>query len=88
MAREYARAVVTSTPSFDRLPRRLVSTAWKRSMENLARVRFDVEQSARESLMVDTQARFSVIYEFVKGDLTQNIYQDLIYNENNMRPMN
>jgi hypothetical protein len=57
-------------------------------MENLARVRFDVEQSARESLMVDTQARFSVIYEFVKGDLTQNIYQDLIYNENNMRPMN
>jgi hypothetical protein len=67
MAREYARAVVTSTPSFDRLPRRLVSTAWKRSMENLARVRFDVEQSARESLMVDTQARFSVIYEFVKG---------------------
>jgi len=55
-------------------------------MTSLARVRFDVEQSARESLMVDTQARFLVIYEFVKGDLTQDIYRELIHNENNMRP--
>jgi hypothetical protein len=86
MGREHARAVVTRTSSFDKLPRRLASTAWRRSMEGLARVRFDVEQSARESLMVDTQARFSVIYEFVKGDLTQDIYRDLIHNENNMRP--
>ena len=36
--------------------------------------------------MIDAQARFSVIYEFVKGDLTQDIYRDLIHNENNMRP--
>jgi len=86
MAREHARAVVTRTTSFDKLPKKLVSTAWKRSMEGLARVRFDVEQSARESLMVDTQARFSVVYEFVKGDLTQDIYRDLIHNEDNMRP--
>jgi len=86
MAREHARAVVTRTASFDKLPRRLASTAWRRSMTSLARVRFDVEQSARESLMVDTQARFLVIYEFVKGDLTQDIYRELIHNENNMRP--
>ena len=86
MAREHARAVVARTASFEKLPKKLASTAWKRSMESLARVRFDVEQSARESLMVDTQARFLVAYEFVKGDLTQDIYRDLIHNENNMRP--
>jgi len=86
MAREHARVIVTTAPSFDKLPKKLVSTAWRRSMESLARVRFDVEQSARESLMVDTQARFSVVYAFVKGDLTQDIYRDLIHNENNMRP--
>lgn len=85
MARAYARAIVVRTAKFDKLPRKLVSTAWKRSMESLARVRFDVEPAARESLMVDTQARFSVIYEFVKGDLAQDIYRDLIHNENNMR---
>ena len=86
MAREHARAVVARVSSFDMLPRKLVSTAWKRSMESLARVRFDVDQSAREGLMVDTQMRFSVVYEFVKGDLTKDIYRDLIHNENNMRP--
>lgn len=86
MAREHARAVVARVSSFDRLPNKLVSTAWKRSMESLARVRFDVDQPAREGLMVDTQVRFSVVYEFVKGDLTKDIYRDLIHNENNMRP--
>lgn len=86
MAREYARAVVTKTASIDKLPKRLASTAWKRSMEGLSQVRFDVEQTARERLMVDTHARFSVVYEFVKGDLTQDIYRDLIRNEHNMRP--
>jgi hypothetical protein len=86
MAREYARIVVTTTPSFDKLPKKLVSTAWKRSMEGLARLRFDVEESARERFMIDTQTRFSAAYLFVKGDLTQDIYRDLIHNENNMRP--
>lgn len=86
MAREYARAVVAQVSSLDALPKKLVSTAWKRSMESLARVRFDVDQTAREGLMVDTQMRFSIVYEFVKGDLTKDIYRELIHNENNMRP--
>ncbi len=86
MAREHARGVVARTPSFDKLPKKLAATAWKRSMENLSRVRFDVEQSARESLMVDTHVRFMAIHEFIKGDLTKDIYSDLIHNEHNMRP--
>jgi hypothetical protein len=55
-------------------------------MVNLSRVSFDVEQSARENLMVQAQIRFSAVHEFIKGDLTQDIYGDLIHNENNMRP--
>ena len=86
MAREHARAIVLRTTSFDKLPQRFAATAWRRSMESLARVDFGVEQSAREGLMLDTQARFSVIYEFVKGDLSQDIYRELVHNENNMRP--
>lgn len=85
-AREYARAVVTNSRSFSDLPPKLAATAWKRTMDALARVRFDVEQSARDGLFITTQTRFSVVYEFIKGDLSQNIYENLIHNENNMRP--
>ncbi len=86
MAREYARVVVTKAGSFDKLPKKMIQTAWKRSMEALARVRFDVEPTAREGLTVDVLARFKAVYEFVRGDTSQDIYRDLIHNENNMRP--
>jgi hypothetical protein len=85
-AKEYARAVVMNSKSLNDLPSKLAATVWKRSMEALARVRFDVEPSARDSLIITTQTRFSVAYEFIKGDLKQNIYDELIHNENNMRP--
>jgi hypothetical protein len=88
MAREYARAVVTNTESFDKLPPKLASTAWKRTMDGLSKVRFDGNQTGAgtENAFGATQARFTVIYDFCKGDLTQDIYRDLIHNENNMRP--
>ncbi len=88
MAREFARAVVTSTESFEKLPPKLASTAWKRTMDGLSKVRFDGEQAGvgAEHVFGAAQARFTVIYEFCKGDLTQDIYRDLIHNENNMRP--
>lgn len=85
-AKEYARAVVTSSESFSKLPPKLAATAWKRSMESLARVRFDGDQSSRNSLFIDTHTRFSIIHEFVKGDINQDIYDQLVHNENNMRP--
>lgn len=88
MAREYARAVVTGTESFEKLPPKLASTAWKRTMDALGRIRFDEEQArtGTENSFAAAQARFSVIHDFCKGDLTQDIYRDLIHNENNMRP--
>jgi hypothetical protein len=88
MAREYARVVVSNSASFEKLPPKLASTAWKRTMEGLARLRLDGEYAGAgvENVFGAAQARFSVIYEFCKGDLTQDIYRDLIHNENNMRP--
>ncbi len=57
-------------------------------MDGLSKLRFDGAQAgaAAESVFGTAQARFNVIYEFCKGDLTQDIYRELIHNENNMRP--
>lgn len=86
-AREYARLVVTNTSSFADLPKSLATTAWRRSMERLGKVRFDVEdQHARNTLLLTAETTFSAVHEFVRGDLTKDIYGDLIHNENNMRP--
>lgn len=88
MAREYARAVVSVTESFDKLPNKLAATAWKRTMDGLSKVRFDGNQigGGQENIFGIAQAKFNVIHDFCKGDLTQDIYKDLIHNENNMRP--
>ena len=88
MAREFARTVVAHTKSFDKLPPSLASTAWKRTMQGLAKMRLESTQAGAgtENVFGAAQARFLVIYEFCKGDLTQDIYRDLIHNENNMRP--
>jgi hypothetical protein len=88
MAREYARAVVSSTESFAKLPSKLASTAWKRTMDGLAKIQFHEDQAGErtENVFGAAQARFSVIHDFCRGDLTQDIYRDLIHNENNMRP--
>lgn len=88
MAREFARAVVSSTSSFEKLPSKMASIAWKRTMDGLSKIRFDGDQTAGglENVFGVAQSRFAVIYEFCKGDLSQDIYRDLIHNENNMRP--
>ncbi|MDR3439824.1 HEPN domain-containing protein [Telmatospirillum sp.] len=86
MAREYARAVVQGTESFEKLPRNLASTAWKRTMDGLGKVKFDGSQKSGSDVFSAAQARFAVVYEFCKGDLSKDIYRELIHNENNMRP--
>lgn len=87
-AREYARAIVAATSSYDKLPPKIAAVAWKRTMEGLARIHLNpkTEVFSRESIFADAQTRFSIAYQFCRGDLTQDIYQDLIHNENNMRP--
>jgi hypothetical protein len=57
-------------------------------MEALARVRLNPleEGSSRDNIFANALARFTVTYDFCRGDLSQEIYQDLIHNQNNMRP--
>lgn len=87
-AREYARAVVAAASSYDKLPPKIAAVAWRRTMEGLARIHLNPtrETFSRESIFSDAQTRFSIVYQFCRGDLTQDIYQELIHNENNMRP--
>ena len=57
-------------------------------METLARIRVETTNKSlsMESEFADALSRFNVIYAFCRGDLSQDIYKELIHNENNMRP--
>ena len=81
MARACAKAVVASIESFEYLPSRLASTAWLRTLKTLARVQID-----NRANFLEARARFNAVSEFCGGDLEQDIYEELIHNENNMRP--
>ena len=88
MARAFAQEVVEKAQSFSMLPPRLATRAWRRTMETLARLRIEAPARFRstEGESVDPQVRFENIYEFCSGDLSRDIFDDLIFNENNMRP--
>ena len=62
----------------------MANTAWRRTMETLARSR--IVNNNHPNVISEAHARFDAIYKFCKGDLTQDIYMELIHNENNMRP--
>jgi hypothetical protein len=88
LARQYAKAVVSNAGTFGALPPKLASIAWKRTMDGLGKIKFDSDPSSNNAgnAFGAAQTRFAVIYEFCKGDLSQDVYRDLIHNENNMRP--
>ena len=88
MARTYAKAAVEAAQTYNNLPPRLASTAWKRTMENLARIQLNPRNTvfSRESIFSDAFTKFSTVYEFCRGDLSQDVFTDLVHNENNMRP--
>ena len=87
MAKEFARGVVRATQRFSGLPGRLATRAWRRTMETLGRLRVDSTRRflSAEGERFDPQARFDGILAFCTGDLSRDIYDDLIFNENNMR---
>jgi hypothetical protein len=88
MAREYARSVVTGASRFEDLPMSLISTAWKRTMESLVRINVVSENGSggRVAPLNGAEVKFSSILKFCTGDLSQDVFGDLIHNENNMRP--
>lgn len=88
MAREYARAVVMGSESLQKLPKQIAATAWKRTMQELGKIKFDPSPTQRGMDKIGAaHSRFSAVYEFCKGDLTREIYLELIHNERNMRPI-
>ena len=56
-------------------------------MDRLAALRVDSKQRffSAEGERFEPQVRFDNIREFCTGDLSRDIYDDLIFNENNMR---
>lgn len=86
MAKEYARWVVSAAENVDALPPKLTETAWKRTLDGLARARLRVNGvSALETVSRSSRAKFDAVCGFISGDLTQEVFDDLIHNENNMR---
>lgn len=84
MARAYAQAVVAAAPSFKEIPQKLAQTAWRRTLGSIAE--FDVTNDSTTFAGKDALQKFNSVYAFCMGDKTQDIYEELIHNENNMRP--
>ncbi|MDG1532009.1 MAG: MAE_28990/MAE_18760 family HEPN-like nuclease [Paracoccaceae bacterium] len=86
VAKEYARWVVSAAANVDALPSKLTETAWKRTLEGLARTRLKVNgSSVLETVSRASRTKFDAVCGFISGDLTQEVFDDLIHNENNMR---
>lgn len=83
MAREFARLVVSNSRSIGDVPDRLVATAWKRTMNALEAEHKDV--GPEPFVMTELRQKFDAVFAFCSGDTSQDIYTDLIHNENNMR---
>lgn len=88
MGRQYAREIVERATSVDQLPRKLAATAWKRTLEGLARAKLDTGGTPESFDVIARDARqsFDRVCGFVGGDISQDIYHALIHNEYNMRP--
>ena len=87
MAAEYAKMVVKQATRLSDVPSILVETAWRRTLEDAAKVR--IEQSIGFSMddqLKEARERVRAVADFVEGDITQDIYTSLVQNDNNMRP--
>lgn len=88
MGRQFARETVSRNLDTNDLPRKLAATAWKRTLENLARAKIDTggTPGSLTAISQHAKSRFETVCKFLEGDKTQDIYDYLIHNENNMRP--
>ncbi|MDR3641196.1 MAG: HEPN domain-containing protein [Humidesulfovibrio sp.] len=83
MAREYARAKIARVGSFDKLPNKIGPTLWRRTLTGLSSMKFDGTRPG--TWMPEAKRRFGAAVEFCQGDISQDIYLDLVGNENNLR---
>lgn len=82
LAREHARRAVARAKTIDKISHKLLSAAWRRNVQAIARNDSNADESGDFTL--EAHRKFMAIYEFRRGDLSQDIYNDLITNQNNM----
>ena len=87
MAKELAIQVVKGANCVADLPDALLETAWRRTFELFARRSRTGHSRTRQLEELAKQARPKVyaLCAFIEGDISQNIFDNLIHNENNMR---
>jgi len=87
MAREYAICVVRRTKIVADLPESLLETAWRRTLDRLARNKLTVRSKGNGSRFSVKAAKseFDSLCAFIEGDMGQDIFAHLIHNENHMR---
>lgn len=88
VCRQYAREIVSRAASVTDLPVKLTATAWRRTLEDLARAKIDTggTQLPMTSIAADARAALENMSKFLDGDLTQDVFGKIAHNENNMRP--
>jgi hypothetical protein len=88
MGRQFAKDVVARTPDPKKLPKKLTATAWKRTLEHLARAKIDTGGTplSLEHISADSRSKLDAVLAFLGGDVSRDIYGPLIHNDNNMRP--
>ena len=87
MARQFVMQIVSKANALEDLPPALLETAWRRTLDDLRRNRVS-RNSKNEELAATVHAarpKFEAVCRFLEGDTKQNIYDNLIHNEGNMR---
>jgi hypothetical protein len=87
MARQFAIQVVAGARSIDDVPDVLLETAWRRTFHTLTQSNKSDGVSKKEALRFSAKkARPTIdaLCNFIEGDIDQDIFENLIHNENNM----
>ena len=86
MARLYARKRVSEARSAEQVPRKMLNRAWRSTMKELTRLDLKDRSATIVSRISDAKKEFDVVFQFCSGDLEQDIYDRVVYNEGGMKP--
>ena len=88
MALERASSVVSHAISIQDVPNKLLETAWKQTLAEIVRTKFEGEakKGGLAAAAKEVRPKFDAVCKFVEGDLTQSVLESVVRNENNMRP--
>lgn len=88
MARCFARHVVSGAATVEKVPPKLLTTAWKRTFEDIARAKFEEHVGSAISRPAIHTARQKIedLLDFANGDTSKDIFGQVVQNDVNMRP--